>query len=287
MPLARPSQDGGSPDDVPLQKKTSFRDRLPTVRMPSLGMRKLSQKSPKGKGAPTTSAGREISIQSRMTLNMDTRMMNCIVLGLILVDFLTAQAALYESIFDTAVPPAMNKELYIASTLKTNIPHFTTARTFLFAFSLGLRILFVIEILLRVISSGPLNYLRSPCSILDAAIVIASIVVHTALPARESLLANNIIFLRFGRVYALMDAVKWDIVTRTKKDVEIMRREWDEEMGLQRQRTRTLKRQVSEHKHKLKVLTGDMGVMDAEREREVARSTSTKSKRQNYDYLSE
>lgn len=53
---------------------------------------------------------------------------------------------------------------------------------------------------------------------------------------------------------------------QVEKDVEEMRKEWDVEMGEQLQRNKSLKRKLTEHSSKLKVLTGDIGITDFEGE---------------------
>ncbi|KAJ3020628.1 hypothetical protein HKX48_000474 [Thoreauomyces humboldtii] len=198
----------------------------------------------------------------RQLPTLESRKHLSIVLGLVLLDVVVSQIAIWEAIYDRASPSALDANLNITQTLHTSIHSFTFARVLLFSILLILRLVFLAETAYRMVALGPLPYLKSPLRAFDAVVVVLAFFLHLALPAREALLFNSIVFLRAWRVVPLIRRVETDASERHARAADDARRQRDTELVAVMDRNRTLKRQLTEQAQKLKVLTGDVSVMD-------------------------
>ncbi|KAJ3162308.1 hypothetical protein HDU86_004788 [Geranomyces michiganensis] len=203
-------------------------------------------------------------------LKLETRKAHAIVLGLVCLDFLISLAALFEAIYDTALPPALSPSLTITKTLHTTSAGFTAVRIFLFTTSLLLRIAFLLEIALRIYihttqTSRAASFFTSPSRTTDAVGFLLLFILHIALPAREALICNTLVLARVGRQAFLLAGRRelWS-QTQSARELAARKRQWDGEMSRLLDKNRALQKMLTEQGNKMKVFTGELDIMDAD-----------------------
>ncbi|KAJ3165128.1 hypothetical protein HDU88_004847 [Geranomyces variabilis] len=197
-------------------------------------------------------------------LNLESRKAYTILLGLVCLDFLISLAALFEAIYDTALPPALSSYLTITQTLHTSSPAFTAARILLFTTSLLLRIAFILETALRIHAQTPAHFFPSPTRTIDAVGVLLLLILHIALPAREALICNTLILARAPRIlYLLIRTRESRAKERNARDASARKRQWDGEMARLLDKNRALQKSLVEQGNKMKVFTGEVDIMHA------------------------
>ncbi|KAJ3158013.1 hypothetical protein HDU89_000396 [Geranomyces variabilis] len=197
-------------------------------------------------------------------LNLESRKAYTILLGLVCLDFLISLAALFEAIYDTALPPALSPSLTITQTLHTSSTAFTAARILLFTTSLLLRIVFILETALRIHAQTPAHFFPSPARTIDAVGVLLLLILHIALPAREALICNTLILARAPRIlYLLIRTRESRAKERNARDAGARKRQWDGEMARLLDKNRALQKSLVEQGNKMKVFTGEVDIMHA------------------------
>ncbi|KAI8908182.1 hypothetical protein DFJ77DRAFT_474073 [Powellomyces hirtus] len=216
-------------------------------------------------GGAMPAAGGHAAAARRARVDLDTRRAQGVVLAMVLLDLGLAVATLFEAVYDPALPSALDPTLLITHTLNTSLLAFSIARILLFTLTLLLRVVFALEIVLRVMSLGPAHYLRSPQRIVDALVVLLALLLHMCLPAREALLCNFIIGLRLcWRTPLWIHTRERDLAAIHARAADQTKRERDAEMQALMLTNSRLKQQLTDQRHKMNILTGDVGIMDAD-----------------------
>lgn len=146
-----------------------------------------------------------------------------VAIGLIVIDFVLCQLAVFGCFYDTALPSVVSESILHLGALQTNRINWTIYRTILFSFSAILRITALFELFTRVFTAeSAVSFFTSDemketftskksdfgdvvtgsrIEIFDAFMVFLLFLLRFTLPLRVSLIYNNLVFLRFVRLY--------------------------------------------------------------------------------------
>ncbi|RKP08369.1 hypothetical protein THASP1DRAFT_29826 [Thamnocephalis sphaerospora] len=145
--------------------------------------------------------------RSRLATALESRRAHVFILGLVLLDLALVLIEIIVSLFEK----------------DEDLEHHVLFQVMSFL-SLGILWLFVLEIILSVYAFG-LHYLTSWAHLLDATIIIASLVAEMVLTGKEREVASLLIALRLWRVVRLIEGVATSVKMRYEQKQAELRRQ--------------------------------------------------------------
>ncbi|KAJ1344068.1 hypothetical protein BSLG_001208 [Batrachochytrium salamandrivorans] len=177
----------------------------------------------------------------RMRLQfMEWPIVHATVVGFAILDFLICELSLLSTLFDTATPSAVSTTQQMVYLLETDSPMFTVLRMTLFWFSIAIRLLFLVELVFRILSRTPSAMRNSSFELFDGLIVLLLVPLKFGLVSRIAFVVNFIVVLRISRVYKVFRAFNLLTLTHFEKEKEELINEWHQRLDVEEKRCRYL-----------------------------------------------
>ena len=178
---------------------------------------------------------------------------NTIFVGFIVLDLLVCQIHLLTTLYDPAIPSQLTVAVTSIQVLFTNYYAWTAIRTPLFWISASLRILFVVECIVRVfLHIRGLDWYI----ILDCVVSIACLVCKFTVNSRDNFGANYLVLLRLGRAWLLMDQFYTQVEDEADKRLSTTERHCNDMLRHSEMQMQRLVQKLETAESKLKVMMG-------------------------------
>ncbi|EGF81873.1 hypothetical protein BATDEDRAFT_23552 [Batrachochytrium dendrobatidis JAM81] len=168
---------------------------------------------------------------------MEWPVTHTIIVGLAILDFLICELSLLETLFDTASPSFVSTTKQMVYLLATDSQAFTMMRMILFWSSMTIRMVFLIELFLRVLSRTPSAMYNSSFELLDGLIIILLFSLKFGLYSRDAFVADLIVVVRIGRIYKVFHIFNLQMHSQFENEKNELINAWQMQMNEKEKRT--------------------------------------------------